>query len=127
MQVYGSTQTTDLTLAPVKYWQIQLAFYVDVMAYFEMVLDISRAVFIDFIVDMQQFKWRIFGSIIWTQAGAFCNGIGYDNEKMGLEITLEHAFMDCLKSVVSNVCNPANEWTGIDAKIFSDCARSKST
>jgi len=50
--VYGSTQTTDLSVAPVKYWQLQLAFYADAMVYLEMIMDISRAIYIDFTADM---------------------------------------------------------------------------
>lgn len=126
-QVYGTTQTTDLAVAPIKYWQLELGFYADSMFYFETILDISRAIFIDFIADMQQFKWKIFGSFIWTHTGRICPGIGYSNEKVGLVLSLEHGFMDCAKALISNICNPASEWTGIDAKIFSKCAKSKRT
>jgi hypothetical protein len=77
------------------------------MGFFEMILDVSRMVFIDFIADVGQFKARAWGSVIFTSTGSICGGLGWDTEKIGLSMTLQHGFMDCLKSFISSLCDPS--------------------
>jgi hypothetical protein len=77
------------------------------MGYFEMILDVSRLIFVDFITDISQFKTRAWASVIFTSTGSICGGVGWDTEKIGLTLTLQHGFMDCLKSFISSLCDPS--------------------
>lgn len=124
IQIYGTTTVTTVTETPLKYYQLQLAPYGKAMGYIEMILDVSRFIFVDFIADLAQFKSRIWGSVIFTSTGSVCWGIGYDTEKIGLVLTLQHGFMDCLKSFILSLCDPSSQWSGIDAKYFTKCDRS---
>lgn len=58
------------------------------MGYIEMIMDISRLLFIDFIVDVASFKVSVFASLIFTANGAVCYGVGYENEQIGMNLTL---------------------------------------
>lgn len=94
------------------------------MGYFETIMDISRLLFVDFIVDFAQFKVRTWASLIWTQTGNICTGVGYDNEKMAMTMTLQHGLQDCFKSIFTNICDPTSAWTSPDAKFFTKCTKS---
>lgn len=124
VQIYGTTTVTNWTQTPIKYWQLMLAPYFQAMGFFETIMDISKLIFVDFIADFAQFKMRVWGSLIWTQKGDICWGLGYDNEKMALTITLQHALVDCYKSIFTNICNPTAAWTGLDAKYLTKCTKS---
>lgn len=87
VQIYGTTTVTTVTENPLKYYQLLFAPYGTAMGYLEMILDVSRFVFIDFIVDLAKFKSRVWGSLIFTSKGSICYGIGYDTEKIGLNLT----------------------------------------
>lgn len=56
-----------------------------------------------------------------TQTGYMCNGLGYDNEKIDLQLTLQDGFIDCMKTIIQNICDPSMTWTGIDATYFTKC------
>jgi hypothetical protein len=75
-QIYGKTSTTT----PVKYWQIKLAPFATAMGYIQMIMDISRLIYVDFIVDMASFKASTWINFIFTEAGYVCWGVGYDTQ-----------------------------------------------
>ena len=50
------------------------------MGYIQMIMDISRLIYVDFIVDMASFKASIWMNFIFTEAGYVCWGVGYDSQ-----------------------------------------------
>lgn len=124
-QIFGTKSFPDLSQENFKYWQLVFAPVGLATGYLEMILNVSRMVYIDFIADLAQFRSRIWASVIFTQKGNLCGGIGWDTQKIDLLLSLQHGFMDCFKSMISNICDPSSNWTGIDAKIFTKCTQSK--
>lgn len=94
------------------------------MGYIETIMDISSLLYVDAIADLAQFKVRAWSSFILTQTGYVCTGLGFDNEKIDLQLTLQDGFIDCMKTIISNICDPSSAWTGIDAKYFTKCSPS---
>jgi len=45
---------------------MEFAPYMDLMGYFETILDVSRLAYVDLIADFAKFKAHVWGSLIWT-------------------------------------------------------------
>jgi hypothetical protein len=74
-----------------------------------------------FIVDVAKFAMDPFLTFTVNGNGYFCYGIGYDNDLISMQLLMSQRFMDCAKTLLQDLCNFTESWSGYNAKYLENC------
>ena len=74
-----------------------------------------------FIVDLARFAMNPFLTVTMNGNGYFCYGVGYDNDVINLQLLMSQRFMDCAKTILKDLCDFSDSWTGYNAKYLDNC------
>ena len=78
----------------------------------------------EFICNLAKFASNVFISTTITGDYKACLGLGYDVEKIELELKGTFKFWDCAITILDDLLDFSDTWTGKEAKILSPCAQS---
>lgn len=115
-------ETDDAT--PIKYYQVEMHPYYEAQLYINSIFNMERLWYNEFIVDLAKFRQNYFFSLIVNGNLQYCWGDGYEIEAVDMSLSTSMKFMDCYKTVISDICQWKFNWSGIDAKWFDECSKS---
>lgn len=76
-----------------------------------------------FIVDLAKFRWNPFLLMTINGDGKFCFGTGYDTDEIKLQVLMSQRLTDCSKTLLQNLCDFSNSWSGYNAKWLENCGQ----
>lgn len=98
--------------------------YVDTQVYLQSLFNIENFYFNEFVVELARFKANLFASVIVNANFYLCPGIGWSTEAIEFSLTMQQKLMDCYKTILKDLCEFSDTWTGYEAKWFEECDRS---
>lgn len=118
-QLYAQTPDT----VPLRFYQLKFRPYAIGQAYIKQELDIKNLFYNLLIFDLAKFKYTPFFLATVTGDGYFCYGMGTENDLMKLQVLMSNRLMDCSKTLLKDLCNFSESWTGYNAKWLENCGQ----
>lgn len=122
---YKQTANTDTEATPLRYFRWDLIYYLKFLLQVTSKMDIYRLYFNETIISVPQQDWKINVGFIVNQRAQYCPHLSYDRSAIKFKITYRQEYMNCSKTLVKNLWDVENIWTGKYAKWFEDCSRSQ--
>ena len=118
---WDQTNNTDDDATPLRHMRLDITTYLQL--YFKVVSDFQIEHFYknEFTLDIPSFKMYVFTGAIFTEAGKYCPGFGWNIDAIDIKIKMIHNMVNCSKTLLKNLWNVEGVWTGNSAKLLEGC------
>ena len=123
-QTWDTTTATD-EKREYKYYQWELWFGGDAQGYVVTDLYLQNLISFEGICNLAQFASHVLVSVTITGDYKMCLGVGYDIEEIILELKSTFKFWDCAMTILDDLLDFSDTWTGRDAKYLDKCSQSE--
>ena len=74
-------------------------------------------------MDIAKFTFSPFFLATVNGDGQFCYGSGYDTDDVKMQVLMSQRLMDCSKTLLKDLCDFSESWTGYNAKWLENCGQ----
>ena len=106
------------------YYRWQWLPYGQADLYINSLLNVENLYYNEMQADLSRFKTSIFFSAIVNANFYICPGLGWNTDLIEFKWSMQQKLMDCYKTILKDLCDFSDSWTGYEAKWFEECDRS---
>ena len=121
-QAYTSTPSTETPV--VNYYQVELQPFVQAQANLISTLFLQNLWVNVVTFDLSQFKVNYYLSMILNEDFKLCPALGWETEAIGYQLLWTTKFWNCSKTLINDLADFSQQWTGYEAKYFEECSQS---
>lgn len=121
VQTYAQTEA----VTPVKYYTLKSGLYLQTAYYLASIFDVVFIYYNSAEFELKKFNLAFYFAQTFTSQFKWCPAILWKIESIDLQITIRHSMQQCFKTLIFDICNFMNPWSGSAAKLFEKCERSQ--